>query len=349
MKRISTIILFGWTAGGFAQLVNPSFEVCSSFPSNTGQWQVVDHWNNAGSLLASPDYYHYLGSDAADVPETPMAIVEPYDGDALIGLIACGEPGTNIREYITAEFSSPLITGKEYMVGFKLTNGDKTSVSTSGLGTSDLGLYFSTSQPIQNSQLPLNFSPQFKIDTVFYCSNWCNVNFIFTADQPYRFMTFGLFGADADKDIQAIEGSHPLYAYYFIDDFYLNEVPEDFDPTQQHNEKGEHATDPPSAPDLTNNSPQDFFIPNTFTPNGDGNNEVFAPVFTISVDYDYSIYSRWGQLVYRNGSGNMGWNGEFSGKKAETGAYVWEVIYFVPGDQSEFQRVQRRGIVNLVR
>jgi gliding motility-associated-like protein len=334
---------------GKAQLENPSFEVCSSFPVNSGQWQVVSGWNNCGSLLASPDYYHYLGSADADVPETSMALVEPYDGDAVMGLIACGESGTNIREYISTEFATPLVPGVEYMVGFKLTNGTKTSVSTGGLGVSDLGILFSELQPLQNSQLPINFAPQFKIDTVFYSSDWCNVNFIFTADQPYRFMTFGLFGGDADKDIESIDGLHPIYAYYFVDDFYLNEVPEDYDPTEQEPEKGEHGGGGEDTPDLDDNTPHDFFIPNSFTPNGDGNNDIFSPVFTIPVDFEFSIYSRWGQLVYRNSKGNRGWNGDYIGSKAETGAYVWEVIYFREGENGESERIQRRGIVSLVR
>ena len=102
-----------------------------------------------------------------------------------------------------------------------------------------------------------------------------------------------------------------------------------------------------SNPDPENHL-HDFLIPNTFTPDGDGNNDVFKPVFTLAVEYEFSIYSRWG-LVFHSEKGNEGWYGDFGGNKAEPGAYVWEIIYLKADQNDELGRIQRRGIVNLVR
>ena len=348
------IVLVAFLFSGFAasaQLVNPGFEVCSSFPTNTGQWQVVDGWNNAGSMLASPDYYHYLGAPAADLPETPMAMVDAYEGDAIMGLIASGVQFTNVREYVTAVFGTPMETGKEYIVSFKLTNGFKTEVSTAGLAVSDLGLYFSTSQPIQNGQLPLIVAPQFSLDTVFFSREWESINFIFEADQDYRYMTFGLFGDDSDKDIEIMEGDHPTYAYYFIDDFFMEAVPENYDPTHADHPKGEYNDVPNDnvPPPMDASHAEDFFVPNSFTPNGDGNNDIFIPVSGAVKEYEFSIYSRWGELLFTTADETKGWDGTYHGKRGESATYVWEVEYVKLESDNQPKRYELRGTVNLVR
>ncbi len=81
---------------------------------------------------------------------------------------------------------------------------------------------------------------------------------------------------------------------------------------------------------------RDVYIPNVFSPNGDGLNDIF----TLFSDSDVKeitlmeIYSRWGELVYRK-SGllpndpNTGWDGTFDGDELNPGVYVYriEVIY----------------------
>ena len=50
------------------------------------------------------------------------------------------------------------------------------------------------------------------------------------------------------------------------------------------------------------------FYPNSFTPNGDGRNDVFQPLGASLEDYEMIIYNRWGQVIYTGGS-NSAWNG----------------------------------------
>jgi hypothetical protein len=220
MKSFLILILTLTLAGnGSAQLVNGGFEINTGIPMSPGAWNLLYGWNNAASLQGSPDYYHILGSVASDLPETPLGNVIPVDGEAVMGMVVCSKPGTDYREYLTAVFSQPLEVGREYIVGFMLTNGNYPSnfSTTSGLGVDKIGLSFSTMQPVQSGNDPIQATPQCVIDSVFYSRDWKSVNFVFTADQPYSFMTFGLFGDDSNKEILEFNGQNPDFAYYFID------------------------------------------------------------------------------------------------------------------------------------
>ena len=71
------------------------------------------------------------------------------------------------------------------------------------------------------------------------------------------------------------------------------------------------------------------FIPNTFTPNGDGVNDIFYPrgVGIRSVKY-FRIFDRWGELIFEKGSFPIddirsGWDGTFKGKQLPTAVYVY--------------------------
>jgi len=75
----------------------------------------------------------------------------------------------------------------------------------------------------------------------------------------------------------------------------------------------------------------DFFLPNAFSPNGDGVNDVFkihvAGDFTAKVHL-FQVYDRWGELLYevRNADVHrVGWDGRFQGKAAPPGVYVYRM------------------------
>tara|TARA_R110000782_G_C14695488_1_gene401564 strand:+ start:219 stop:548 length:330 start_codon:yes stop_codon:yes gene_type:complete len=57
---------------------------------------------------------------------------------------------------------------------------------------------------------------------------------------------------------------------------------------------------------------QDVYIPDAFTPNGDGRNDIFIPVFndTLKIkDYNLEIYDRFGVQVFQSNNPNVGWDG----------------------------------------
>ena len=68
---------------------------------------------------------------------------------------------------------------------------------------------------------------------------------------------------------------------------------------------------------------KDTFIPNTFTPNGDGQNDVLY-VRGLKVDEVYfAIYNRWGELVFETNDKTKGWDGIYKNKPADVGVFGW--------------------------
>jgi gliding motility-associated-like protein len=70
-----------------------------------------------------------------------------------------------------------------------------------------------------------------------------------------------------------------------------------------------------------------LFVPNAFTPDGDGLNDVFK-AYGAHVEYfSLVIYNRWGELVFATYDHESGWDGRYYEKPAPAGAYAWKIIY----------------------
>ena len=70
-------------------------------------------------------------------------------------------------------------------------------------------------------------------------------------------------------------------------------------------------------------------IPNVFTPNFDGINEVFVPdAFQCDFNnYNLKIFDRWGEMLFQTNDPDSGWDGYFRGRKMQIGVYVWILDY----------------------
>jgi gliding motility-associated-like protein len=72
----------------------------------------------------------------------------------------------------------------------------------------------------------------------------------------------------------------------------------------------------------------EFFIPNAFTPDGDGLNDVFKPACSCELKkYSLQLFDRWGKLAYSTSDINDSWDGRMSGSAAEQGMYTVKIIY----------------------
>ncbi len=69
-------------------------------------------------------------------------------------------------------------------------------------------------------------------------------------------------------------------------------------------------------------------IPNAFTPNNDGVDDVFMPILLDNAHLiSFKIFNRWGQLIYATNIINKGWDGKFQGNDEEIGTYIFTVDY----------------------
>ncbi|MCE2743326.1 MAG: gliding motility-associated C-terminal domain-containing protein [Fluviicola sp.] len=71
-----------------------------------------------------------------------------------------------------------------------------------------------------------------------------------------------------------------------------------------------------------------FFVPNSFTPDGDKYNNTFKPIFSSGYsfeNYSFLIFNRWGELIYEGSDINDSWDGTYLGRKCQDGVYVWKI------------------------
>ncbi len=88
-----------------------------------------------------------------------------------------------------------------------------------------------------------------------------------------------------------------------------------------------------------------LLVPKAFSPNRDGRNDVFRILNENITVTSFSIWNRWGELVFRSGTG-LGWDGTYKGGEADMGVYVWQAEYTVAATGA---RRTATGSVALVR
>jgi gliding motility-associated-like protein len=89
-----------------------------------------------------------------------------------------------------------------------------------------------------------------------------------------------------------------------------------------------------------------YYIPNSFTPNGDGLNDIFRAVPAgIAYTTYFRIFDRFGQLMFETNQWLKGWDGTFKGKPQPIGTYVW----MIAGTDKYNKKIEMKGTVNLMR
>ncbi len=89
--------------------------------------------------------------------------------------------------------------------------------------------------------------------------------------------------------------------------------------------------------------PLRMYIPNAFTPNGDGINDQFGIKGEGVQDYEILVYDRWGEVIFESDSPLKQWDGSYKGQPVQQGTYVYQVFTQGTGKRS------RTGSVTLIR
>jgi gliding motility-associated-like protein len=87
------------------------------------------------------------------------------------------------------------------------------------------------------------------------------------------------------------------------------------------------------------------YVPNAFTPNGDGKNDVIKVYSQIATEITFRIFNRWGEMVFETKDINVGWDGKFRGKLLDPDTYDYYLeATCIGGDQEII-----KGNITLIR
>jgi gliding motility-associated-like protein len=336
MKRLIAFVVgcFFFVLSEAQNLVaNPSFENYSVCPLYAGEIDYAISWfqpNNFMSVnIGSSDYYNqcapygntsvpsnnYSGHQAAKTGSGYAGIMV-YDGDFASQY--------QYREYIEGTLITPLTQGTEYCVEFYVSLADTTNIAISNIGvyfTNDTFLYQDPAfQVISLVPQIENSSANIIIDK----ENWILVSGSFIAAGGESFITIGNFRSDSLTNAQNVGGA-VAGSYYYFDDFAVFRCTDTIPVVIEH--------------------PNNVFLPNAFSPNNDGNNDILFVRGQNITELNFKIYDRWGQRVFETNDMNVGWDGTYGGEKLENAVFV----YFLTLTYIDGKTEMKKGNISLIR
>jgi gliding motility-associated-like protein len=88
-----------------------------------------------------------------------------------------------------------------------------------------------------------------------------------------------------------------------------------------------------------------IFVPNTFTPNGDGKNDILFVRGNEINELYFAVYNRWGQIVFETNSMNKGWDGNYNNMKTDPAVFAW----YVRAKCYNGDTLEKKGNITLIR
>jgi len=90
---------------------------------------------------------------------------------------------------------------------------------------------------------------------------------------------------------------------------------------------------------------EDVFVPNTFTPNNDGHNDILYVRSSVVQELYFAVYNRWGEMVFETNDITKGWDGTYKGMLADPAVFAWYLrAKCVNGDE-----LKKKGNTTLIR
>jgi gliding motility-associated-like protein len=267
---------------------------------------------------ATSDYFNACAGSGGGVgvPLNTCGYQIPHSGNAYCG-IGIWQTAEWWFEYIQGSTVVPLNAGRTYHIEFYISNS-----YCFPYAVDQIGLYLSPNPISRPDPLPFNnIMPQLTTDQVLYIVdslNWIKVEGLYTATGGEQFVTIGRFVDTANMYFFPVEvdtlGS-AIGTYLYIDDVRITLVESELN------------------------------VPNVFSPNADGTNDVFNITTVNVVDLTCTIYDRWGRLVATLNSPDESWDGSFSGSPCTEGTY----FYHCSAIGNDNVIYNKKGIVQLMR
>ena len=92
-----------------------------------------------------------------------------------------------------------------------------------------------------------------------------------------------------------------------------------------------------------------YWVPNTFTPDGNEYNQTFGPVMSDGYDIDgfsFKIFNRWGEIVWESKDVHAKWDGYYNGRICQDGLYIWSLKFSIFGNDG---KISDRGHLTIIR
>ncbi len=252
------------------------------------------------------------------VPQNYAGFQYAKTGIAYAGLLYFDNKGSitnehkSYSEYIQVKLEKKLEEGRLYRLTFFVSNAFDFSCSNS------IGALFSPVEIHENHDSIIQITPQFQSDLdLFFCdtTKWYQLEYIFQADGTEEFLIIGVFTELYDSQyiyngINVTEQENFVNQYLYVDDVSLFDI--------------------------------DPVIPNVFTPNNDGINDLLQ-LRNIPNEYILKIFNRWGDIIFETLTPNQEfWDGTSkNGKLCIEGVY-----YYLLQDKQENKKT---GFIHLIR
>jgi gliding motility-associated-like protein len=382
----STVNTWLWTINGITSTIsNPSyyFNTVGSFPVTL---KVTDGWGCTGILdttvtvyppptvTTSPDTVicltdgaNLVGYGAATYVWSPSATLSCTNCNPTMATPAVATQytvvGTDIHGCVNSDTVSVFIKTKTFSVGYGagvICQGDSLQLSDSG------ATQFSWT-PVSSVNLPNAANPVVKpLSTTTYmviaqlASCIPDTNYITVVVHPAATVNAGpdqtvVSGATAqikataqNADIISWSPAQTLSCDNCLTPIASMQVTTTYTVTVSTKE-GCRASDSVTIFVLCDAS--QVFVPNTFTPNGDGKNDVFYPRGSgITAIQAFRVYNRWGELMFERTNININdesnaWDGSFGGEASKPDVYVW----LLDATCNNGQQVKLKGDVTIIK
>ena len=283
----------------------------SVYPANGDQWT---------NTISVPDYYNVCAGPCCSYTNS-YGFQLPHSGVAYSEFSAYEQANPDERIYLECQLLAPLVKDEIYKVSFFVSLINKAKNYTN-----KIGIYLSAEKQEKFNYYTLDVIPQImssvKIkDTL----NWVEITGNYRAIGGEKFLTIGNFFNDANSDLDTIQSPPATLSYvsvYYIDDVSVI------------------ACDTCEKEILNN-----LFIPDAFSPNGDGNNDkLFVRGNNIQELY-FAVYDRWGEKVFETTDKNNGWDGTYKGSTISGAVFV----YYCKGKYTDGLEFKQKGDITLVR
>ena len=263
--------------------------------------------------MCTSDYFNRCNTYVVNVPNNFWGYQDAYQGDGYVGLVP-SEWNSGVGEYLGFEYIQtkllqPLIPCYSYHFSMQvsLANYSKYAYTKLGALFTEDQFYINNCDAITETPQVLNTSI-FLNDTL----NWMTVEGDFTATGNERFLSIGFFYDNVINDTLFFQDvplfPNDVFGYYYIDNVSVVEIGEVED--------------------------CGYDLPNVFTPNDDGENDLWE--YNSPIEGHLEILNRWGTTVYENNGYLHSWNGDD----------CVDGVYFYTFDS---EQLKRTGFIQLIR